>query len=99
MFVHLSTHVHDVFIAATIAQAYTIRENFREANMLLGIDAMEVYEFYSQLEKEKPTTQNHFFYPTKRSFTGHLSLMPQSRRRDIQNCIISNLRERALPSD
>ena len=63
MFVHLSTHVHDVFIAATIAQAYTIRENFREANMLLGIDAMEVYEFYSQLEKEKPTTQNHFFIP------------------------------------
>ena len=29
--------------------------------MLLGIDAMEVYEFYSQLDNEKPTTTQYTF--------------------------------------
>ena len=57
-----------------IVQAYTIRENFREANMLLGIDAMEVYEFYSQLERETSTTQNRFTGVTRSSFSSEDTL-------------------------
>mmetsp|Transcript_37657 Transcript_37657/g.90791 ORF Transcript_37657/g.90791 Transcript_37657/m.90791 type:complete len:612 (-) Transcript_37657:11-1846(-) len=35
-------------------QAYTLRENFREANMLLGLDCMEVYEFFlTQLRRNQ----------------------------------------------
>jgi hypothetical protein len=41
-------------------QAYNIRDNFREANMLLGIDSMEVYEFFSRLQKKQQTTQRRF---------------------------------------
>ena len=59
-----------------IVQAYTIRENFREANMLLGIDAMEVYEFYSQLERETSTTQNRFTGVTRSSFSSEDTRLP-----------------------
>jgi hypothetical protein len=38
-------------------QSYMTRENFRESNMLLGIDSIEVYEFFSQLQKNLLTAQ------------------------------------------
>ena len=37
-----------------------MRDNFREANMLLGIDSMEVYEFFSRLQKKRQTAQRRF---------------------------------------
>ncbi|KAL3795488.1 hypothetical protein ACHAW5_002455 [Stephanodiscus triporus] len=44
----------------TSDRAYNVRENFREANMLLGIDSIEVYEFFSRLKKERPMEQRRF---------------------------------------
>ena len=41
-------------------QAYNIRENCRESSMLLGIDSMEVYEFFSELQQEGQKTTNRF---------------------------------------
>ena len=41
-------------------QVYNIRDNFREANMLLGNDSMEVYEFFSRLQKKRQTAQRRF---------------------------------------
>ncbi|KAL3815856.1 hypothetical protein ACHAXA_002272 [Cyclostephanos tholiformis] len=41
----------------TVDRSYMARENFREANMLLGIDSIEVYDFFSQLQKNRTTAQ------------------------------------------
>ena len=41
-------------------QVYNIRDNFREANMLPGNDSMEVYEFFSHLQKKRQTAQRRF---------------------------------------
>jgi hypothetical protein len=49
--------------------------------MLLGIDSMEVYEFYSQLEKEKPTTQNRCTGAT--SITSSSSTPPDDALFDV----------------
>lgn len=41
-------------------QAYNIRENCRESSMRLGIDSMEVYEFFSEIQQEGQKTKNRF---------------------------------------
>ena len=50
-----STNGHCQYVCN--GQSYMTRESFREANMLLGIDSIEVYEFFSQLQKDRLTAQ------------------------------------------
>lgn len=54
MIVHFTKH--SVNIAC--GQAYNIRENCRESSMLLGIDSMEIYDFFSELQQEGQKTTN-----------------------------------------